>query len=134
MVSLPFVACIPWWSQRLLRARFFSGYEQANQLPAWRWHGSFDLLSALLLAFSTASLGLMASFALVVLPAWAVFGWSKSWKQSLIASVVIGVMSYLIAFVVALSEDQPFAPVQVTILLMLAVLSRLSHLVIHRIN
>jgi zinc transport system permease protein len=48
--------------------------------------------------------------------------------------VVIGVMSYLIAFVVALSEDQPFAPVQVTILLMLAVLSRLSHLVIHRIN
>ena len=76
----------------------------------------------------------MASFALVILPAWAVFGWSKSWKQSLIASVVIGVMSYLIAFVVALSEDQPFAPVQVTILLMLAVLSRLSHLVIHRIN
>ena len=134
LVSLPFVACIPWWSQRLLRARFFSGYEQANQLPAWRWHGSFDLLSALLLAFSTASLGLMASFALVILPAWAVFGWSTSWKQSLIASVVIGVMSYLIAFVVALSEDQPFAPVQVTILLMLAVLSRLSHLAIHRIN
>ena len=83
VVSLPFLACIPWWSRRLLRARFFSGYEQANQLPAWRWHGSFDLLAALLLAFSTASLGLMASFALVVLPAWAVFGWCKSWQQSL---------------------------------------------------
>jgi hypothetical protein len=35
---------------------------------------------------------------------------------------------------IALSEDQPFAPVQVAILLTLAVLSRLSHLVIHRIK
>jgi zinc transport system permease protein len=132
LVSIPFLACIPWWSRRLLRARFFSGYEQANQLPAWRWHGSFDLLAALLLAFSTASLGLMASFALVVLPAWAVFGWCKSWRQSLVACVGIGVISYLIAFIVALSEDQPFAPVQVAVLLILAVLSRLIRVVIHR--
>jgi zinc transport system permease protein len=131
VVSLPFLACIPWWSRRLLRARFFSGYEQANQLPAWRWHGSFDLLAALLLAFSTASLGLMASFALVVLPAWAVFGWCKSWQQSLVACVIIGVISYLIAFIIALSEDQPFAPVQVAVLLILAVLSRLSRIIIH---
>ncbi len=126
LVGLPFLACLPWWSQRLLRARFFSGYEQANQLPAWRWHGSFDLLAALLLAFSTASLGLMASFALVVLPAWAVFGWCQSWKQSLVASVIVGVVSYLIAFVIALSEDQPFAPVQIAVLLVLAIVARLG--------
>lgn len=127
VVGLPFLACMPWWSQRLLRARFFSGYEQANRLPAWRWHGSFDLLAALLLAFSTASLGLMASFALVVLPAWAMFAWTTSWKTALIASVGLGVASYLLAFVLALSYDQPFAPVQVAVLFVLAVLARASH-------
>lgn len=126
VVGLPFLACLPWWSQRLLRARFFAGYEQANQLPAWRWHGSFDLLAALLLAFSTASLGLMASFALVVLPAWAMFAWTNSWKTSLIASVVLGIVSYLIAFVVALSYDQPFAPIQVAVLFVLAVGVRMA--------
>ena len=42
IVAIPFLICLPWWSQRLLRARFFVGYEQANTLSAWRWHGSFD--------------------------------------------------------------------------------------------
>jgi zinc transport system permease protein len=130
VVGLPFLACLPWWSQRLLRARFFSGYEQANRLPAWRWHGSFDLLAALLLAFSTASLGLMASFALVVLPAWAMFAWSNSWKSSLIASAILGIVSYLVAFVVALSYDQPFAPVQVAVLFVLAVGVRLASVIV----
>lgn len=127
LVSVPFLACVSWWSQRLLRARFFAGYEQANKLPAWRWHGSFDLLAALILAFSTASLGLMASFALVVLPAWAVFAWCQSWRNALFASVAVGVVSYVIAFVVALSFDQPFAPVQVAVLLVLAVILRVVH-------
>lgn len=131
LVSMPFLACLSWWSQRLLRARFFAGYESANQLPRWRWHGSFDVLAALILAFSTASLGLMASFALVLLPAWAVFSWCQSWRNALIASVGVGVSSYLIAFVLALQYDQPFAPVQVAVLLCLAVMVRLSGKLLH---
>ena len=125
LVAVPFLGCLSWWSQRLLRARFFTGYEQANKLPAWRWHLSFDLLAALLLAFSTASMGLMASFALVVLPAWTAFALTKSWKSALSVSMLIGVASYLIAFVVALSYDQAFAPVQVAVLLVLAIILRL---------
>jgi len=124
LVAIPFLLCLPWWSKRLLRARFFVGYEQANKLAAWRWHGSFDLLAALLLAFSTAALGLMASFALVLLPAWAVFTWTKTWFNALIFSVLLGVASYLAAFVVALQYDQPFAPVQVSVLLVMAIMLR----------
>ena len=124
LVAIPFLLCLAWWSKRLLRARFFVGYEQANKLAAWRWHGSFDLLAALLLAFSTAALGLMASFALVLLPAWAVFTWTKTWFNALIFSVLLGVASYLAAFVVALQYDQPFAPVQVSVLLVMAIMLR----------
>lgn len=124
LVAIPFLVCLPWWSQRLLRARFFAGYEQANQLSAWRWHGSFDLLTALLLAFASASLGLMASFALVVLPAWAVFAWCQTWRMALIGSAIFGVVAYLLAFALALSYDQPFAPVQVSVLLAMAIILR----------
>lgn len=130
-VALPFLLCLPWWSQRLLRARFFPGLERANRLPAWRWHGSFDLLAALLLAFGTASLGLMASFALVVLPAWGVFVWVHSWRRALAASVGVGVGGYLAAFALSLHYDQPFAPVQVAVLLALALALRGAHALRH---
>ncbi len=35
---------------RLLRSRFFPRFEQANALPAWRWHLQMDLLAAASLA------------------------------------------------------------------------------------
>lgn len=130
--GLPFLIALPWLSHRLLRARFFPGFEQANALPGWRWHLSFDLLAALLLAFGTSSLGLMASFALVVLPAWSVFVWVNSWRLALFASVGVGVLSYLAAFMLSLKFDQPFAPVQVAVLLAVAVLLRGSHGLLHR--
>ena len=131
-VSLPFLACLPWWSRRLLRARFFPGLEQANRLPAWRWHVSFDLMAAALLAFGTASLGLMASFALVLLPAWGIFVWVRSWRLALVASGAVGVVGYLAAFVLSLLFDQPFAPVQVAVLLVMALVLRGTHAVLHR--
>jgi zinc transport system permease protein len=130
--GLPFLLCLPWWSQRLLRARFFPGLEKANRLPAWRWHVSFDLAAAALLAFGTASLGLMASFALVVLPAWGVFAWVRSWRMALAASVAVGISGYLAAFILSLKFDQPFAPVQVAVLLVIALALRGSHALSHR--
>ncbi|RZU47744.1 zinc transport system permease protein [Fluviicoccus keumensis] len=130
--GIPFLIALPWLAHRLLRARFFPGFEQANGLPAWRWHLSFDLIAAVLLAFGTASLGLMASFALVVLPAWSVFVWVHSWRWALAAAAVVGVCSYLGAFVLSLHYDQPFAPVQVAVLLAMAVLLRGGHALVHR--
>ena len=89
-------------------------------------------MAAALLAFGTASLGLMASFALVLLPAWGTFVWVRSWRLALVASGAVGVVGYLAAFVLSLLFDQPFAPVQVAVLLVMALVLRGTHAVLHR--
>lgn len=110
-------ALLPWLGVRLLRARFFPRYEQANALPAWRWHLGMDLLAAAGMAVGTATLGLMGAFALVFVPAWLAFRFAPSWRWTLIISAVIGIGGYLVAFLLALSLDQPFGPVLVAVLI-----------------
>ncbi len=109
---------LPWLSPRLLRARFFPDYDQANGLPAWRYHLTFDLLCAAVLAVATASIGLMAAFALVFIPAWPAFQLAPGWRWTLVLATAFGVFSYLLAFVLALWLDQPFGPVLVAIMLL----------------
>jgi zinc transport system permease protein len=108
---------LPWWNRRLLRARFFPAHEAANALPGWRWHLSFDLAVALLLALATGAIGLMGAFALVLLPPWLAFRLAPDWKRSLLLAMGIGVLCYAIAFVIALKFDQPFGPVLIAVLL-----------------
>ncbi|MFO7809517.1 ABC transporter [Guyparkeria sp.] len=79
-----------------------------------------DLLLAGLLAAGTLSIGLMATFALVLLPAWAAFRRSSDWRQAGRLAVGIGVVGYLAAFALALTLDQPFAAILVATLLVLA--------------
>ena len=119
------LALLPWWNRRLLRARFFPAHEAANRLPAWRWHLSFDLAVALLLALATGAIGLMGAFALVFLPPWLAFRLARDWRTGLFVSVLTGVLAYALAFVVALSKDQPFGPVLVAVLLAVTVSGRL---------
>lgn len=114
------LALLHWLSGRLLRARFFPRFERANALPAWRWHLVMDLLAAAGMAVGTATVGLMGAFALVFVPAWIAFRFAPSWRWTLIVSAMIGVGGYLIAFVLALSLDQPFGPVLVGALVALA--------------
>ncbi len=114
------LALLPWWNRRLLRARFFPAYEAANRLPAWRWHLSFDLAVALLLALATGAIGLMAAFALVFLPPWLAFRLAPNWKAGLLLSALTGVVAYALAFVLALKFDQPFGPVLVAVLLLVS--------------
>lgn len=111
------LALQPWWNRRLLRARFFPAHEAANRLPAWRWHLSFDLAVALLLALAAGTIGLMGAFALVFLPPWLAFRLAPHWKAGLLIAMAIGAGAYLIAFVLALKYDQPFGPVLVAVLL-----------------
>ncbi len=113
-------ALLPWLSGKLLRARFFPRFEQANALPAWRWHLCMDLLAAAGMAVATATLGLMGAFALVFVPAWLAFRLAPSWRWTLITSAVIGICGYLIAFLLALALDQPFGPVLVAALVVFA--------------
>ena len=115
---------LPWLGPRLLRARFFPRYETANGLPAWRWHLGFDGLAALGLAVGIATLGIMGTFALVLVPAWIAFRGASGWALALVISGLSGVLGYLGAFALALALDQPFGPVLVALLLALAGMAR----------
>lgn len=104
----------------LLRARLFPGQEIANRLPAWRWHLSFDVLAALGMAAGAGCLGLMAAFALVLVPPWVAFRVSGNLRHAMLASLLLGLAAYVCGFATALLLDQPFAPVLVVALLALA--------------
>lgn len=120
IIAIMSVASLPWLSGKLLRARLFPRFDQANALPAWRWHLCMDLLAAAGMAVATATLGLMGAFAMVFVPAWIAFRLAPSWRWTLITSAVIGIGGYLIAFLLALSLDQPFGPVLVATLVVIA--------------
>ena len=124
VATLALIAAAIWILPRilpqLLRSRFFPRHEQANALPAWRWHLAMDLLAAASLAVGTLTLGLMGAFALVLIPAWLAFRVAPSWRWTLIGSGLIGVGGYLVAFALALRLDQPFGPMLVAVLLGIA--------------
>lgn len=103
---------------RLIRATFFPRFDGANRLPAWRWHLGFDLLVAVAMGVGTGTLGLMAAFALVLVPPWLAFRIAPSWRATLIWSGVIGLIAYMVAFTLALGLDQPFGPVLVMVLIL----------------
>jgi len=116
-LGLAAAVSLPWLMPRLLRARLFPQHEIANRLPARRWHLGFDLLTAAGMATATASVGLMAAFALVLAPAWIAFRIAPGWRWTLLLSVGLGVGGFVFAFGMALLLDQPFAPVLVAVLL-----------------
>ncbi|MCV6636586.1 metal ABC transporter permease [Candidatus Albibeggiatoa sp. nov. NOAA] len=111
---------LPYWSPRLLRIRFFPDYFRANNLPAWHFQLMFDILCAIVLGVASVSMGLMAAFALVFIPAWLAFTWARGWWWTVFWAVFFGLVAYLSAFICALHLDQPFAPMLVACLLVLA--------------
>ena len=108
---------LPWLTPRLMRARFFPRHEQANRLPAWRWHLSFDLFAALGMALGTSTMGLMAAFSVAFVPPWLAFQIAPDWRRTLSYSVALGAIPYLLAFAFAMSFDQPFGPTMVAALM-----------------
>lgn len=120
MLVVATVIGLYWLMPIVIRNRFFPGHDAANRLPAWRWHLAFDLLAALGMAVATATVGLMAAFALVFIPAWLAFRMARHWKQALVISVGFGSAGYVLSFLIALFLDQPFGPVLVAMLLLVA--------------
>jgi zinc transport system permease protein len=72
------------------------------------------------MAVATATVGLMAAFALAFIPPWLAFRSAKNWKQALVISFSFGTAGYIAAFMLALWLDQPFGPVLVILLLVIA--------------
>lgn len=115
LIALP---TLRWLALRLIGARLFPERECANGLPAWRWHLGFDLLAAAAIAAGTATFGLMASFALIFVPPWIAFRLAPDWRRAQWLAAIIGVAGYGAAFWLALTFDQPFGPILVTVLVL----------------
>ncbi len=98
-------------STHLLLAQLYPEYFAARHLPGWPIHLGFDLLAATSLALATMSLGVMAAFALIFIPAWLAFSLGKQWRQALWLSFGFGLVIYLASFALAIQLDQPFGPI-----------------------
>lgn len=94
----------------LLRAHYFPASSPAAQRQQQRSTLVFDLAAALSLALATPALGVMASFALVFIPAWLACQHAPSWRHALVWSALGGAGAHLLAFALALGLDQPYGP------------------------
>lgn len=103
-------------SRALLLERMLPGFFAASGRSARRYHLGFDLLAAAGLALATASVGVMAAFALVFVPSLIAYRRGRNWLAGLVLAAALGMLGYLAAFALALHLDQPFGPVLVLIL------------------
>ncbi|MDR3352374.1 MAG: metal ABC transporter permease [Zoogloeaceae bacterium] len=83
----------------------------ARGMPAWPARIGFDLLVAASLALAVMCLGVMGAFALVFIPPWLAFVLAPSWRKALFIAPLLGFLTYSLAFVLALYNDQPFGPI-----------------------
>lgn len=109
-------------SRHLLLARVYPDYFRARHLRTWPVVLGFDLVAALTLALATMSMGVMGGFALVFVPPWIAFRRAGNWRKGLLLATVIGVASYVVAFLLALGLDQPFGPVLALLLIALGLI------------
>lgn len=106
-------------SRHLLLAHVYPDLFRIRGLKAWPIQSGFDLLAALLLALATMSMGVMGAFALVFIPPWLAFRRGRNWRNGLRQALLIGVLSYVLAFLAALGLDQPFGPILALLLISL---------------
>ena len=104
-------------AKHLLLAHVYPDFFRLRGLPAWPTQSGFDLLAALLLALATMSIGVMGAFALVFIPPWLAFRRAGNWRAGLRLALVIGILAYISAFLLALTLDQPFGPVLALLLI-----------------
>lgn len=116
VVSLPLM---PLLMRLLLRLTLLPHQDQANGVPVQGYLLLFNVLLAISVALSAVTLGVMTAFALLYLPAWVAFGLARSWRATWLLAAGLGVVAYLIAFVLALLADLPFGPVMVAMLCVL---------------
>lgn len=98
-------------SRQLLLAQVYPLFFKARGLSSGPVHLGFDLLAAAVLAVATLALGVMGAFALVFIPAWAVYPRSRDWRHALWGALSLGLAGYGSAFALALALDQPFGPI-----------------------
>ncbi len=105
------------WSSRLLLHHLYPDYFRLCGGGDWSVLLGFDLLVALSLSLATLVLGVMAAFALIFIPARIAAKRAGNWRQGVLFSLLISVLSFVAAFAGALYADQPFGPMLVLMLL-----------------
>ena len=116
-VAVIALASLPVLSPRLLRQRFQPAHHRANRRTHWASGLAFDLLVVLSMAVCSMAMGVMAAFAMVLVPAWIAWRLARGWHMTLWLSAGLAVIAYLCAFLLAILLDQPFGPVMVAVLL-----------------
>ncbi len=111
------LAAVFWAGPKLLAERFFPDHFTANGQAVWH-RVAFDLTAAAALTLGTASMGVMATFALVFAVPLMVFWSVTGWHRALWMGATMGLMLTTAAFVAALALDQPFGPVLVALVLL----------------
>jgi zinc/manganese transport system permease protein len=107
-------------SRRLLLGCLLPDRVGVDGGPA-RWHDiGFDVLLAVSLALAATVVGVMAAFALVFIPARVAFRLASGWRSVLVWSIGLGLVAYTSSFAVAILFDQPYGPVLVATLLLVA--------------
>jgi zinc/manganese transport system permease protein len=109
-----------WLSRCLLTARFFPDYHRANRMPTRPYRTLFGLLVMTSAVLGTIALGAFPAFALLFVPSWVGFVLVDGWMRSVMASAVVGVLTYVAAFVLAMVMDLPFGPVLTGLLVLVA--------------
>lgn len=108
-------------SGHLLLATVYPDFFRIRGIRSWPTQTGFDLLAALVLALATMSMGVMGAFALIFIPPWLAFRRARGWRAGLWLSLLIGLIAYVTAFLLALGLDQPFGPVLALLLIVIGV-------------
>lgn len=116
-----------WLSPRLLTERFFPDFYSANRTPAWPHRLLFGGLVVVAAVLGTMAMGAMSAFAMFFVPAWVAFVLVRGWRWALLLTVGLAVASYVTAFILSMSLDQPFGPTLTVCLVVLAMLRLLAN-------
>lgn len=109
-----------WLSRRLLLARLFPDHYGANLLPSWPHEIGFEALVVLGVVLGISTMGVMATFAMMLLPPWVAFRVARGWYRALALSAALGLACCLGGFLLALGLDLPFGATVTAVLLLLA--------------
>lgn len=115
------VVMVPVLSRRLLLACLFPDRLVGDTRPAARYDLAFDVLVAISLALAATVVGVMAAFALLFIPAWVAFRVAGNWRSAVTWSLLLGTVAYVGSFALAIVFDQPYGPVLVAALLVVAI-------------
>lgn len=120
LLALSIVLLLPWLHRPLMLRRLYPDHFALNQQRGWHHGLLFDLMAVVTLAVCATAFGVMASFALVFVPAWLAWHLATGWRQVLSIAMLLALTAYLAAFALALILDQPFGPVLVVLLALMA--------------